>query len=152
MSFCTLLYKKPLVIILQKLVFFYENCYIFIIISYWDQKKLFTICWWNFQVNIYLCDNCCTLIIYSRWDRNKMATVLQKMFRERFVNSLLLYGYYRILIKLTLGLKQNYNDFAIWLNSHGSRNKIGHYFARHFQFREGKLLYFDYINPHWGWN
>ena len=58
-----------------------------------------------------------------------MATVLQKMFKERFVSSFFFYEYYRILIKLTLGLKKNCDDFVIWLNSNGSRNKNVHHFA-----------------------
>ena len=33
------------------------------------------------------------------------------------------------MIKLTLRLKQNCDDFVLWLNSHGSRNKNGHHFA-----------------------
>ena len=57
--FLHLVIQKPLVIILQKLVFFYENCYIFIVISYWDQKKLFTICRCIFK----LIFNCVTIVV-----------------------------------------------------------------------------------------
>ena len=45
------------------------------------------------------------------------------------VNQFFLYEYYFILIKLTLRLKQNCDDFVLWLNSHGSRNKNSHHFA-----------------------
>ena len=54
-SFCTLLYKKPLAIILQikfsNSFSCMKNCYISIMNSHWGHGKLFAICRWNFEVN-----------------------------------------------------------------------------------------------------
>ena len=87
--------------------------------------KLFAICRWNFPNNFCLGDNC-TLIIYSPGGQNKMAT---ENYLEHRVNYFFFYKYDCILIWLTLRMKQNFNYFVFWLNSHWGRNKNGQHFA-----------------------
>ena len=156
--FCTLLYKKPLAIILQMkcsnpFVFLYENCYISIINTHWGHGKLFVICRWNFQINLCFCDSFSTLIIYSPWCRNKMAIIYFQKILCKFIFRVWILLYF--FIKLTLTLKQNWDHFVFLMKfTLRPKQKWPSFHTCHFQshFLIGKLLYFVYINSHWGWN